>query len=405
MIQKPYQSRRTLAWVIGVLMLASWATGFAGTFTVKITPTGSGEVVWSTTNPDAFGTLTGKGGSFPYTMNSSYVFMEFNPGSNIVSVIDNEGNETPYLSGPDHNQLSWPGPGENSKKLVVIFSGGATPVIDPTGAFGFAFPTNNTLLTAITDLSGTYTGTTVYTKHPRQYNVTVAQDESGKLSGMGTVDGIIPKGGSPGNATIDTGIIGAVTTVTNQPSAQLKGKFEGTIDGADTTASGSGKGPVAVSDIGGGTNGVTGTASIQADIGGVPYSIKNMLLELPVSPDAASHIHKSWNIALNITSTTPASGKPYIAASAILTLPNGEQISFPPKKTKYSAKGYSLSFKGGTNMTIVPNAVDKKTKVSIKGMTLNQSSRSPTYEPTGGTMSYQFLGQKGTANLMDFLGP
>ncbi|MGD0650648.1 MAG: hypothetical protein ABSA97_05855 [Verrucomicrobiia bacterium] len=405
MIQKPSQSRRTLAWVLGVLMLASWATGFAGTFTVKITPTGSGQVVWSTDVPPGYGTLTGKGGSFTYTMDSTIVFLEFIPNTNgsIVSVIDNEGPVS--LSGPDNNQHTWYGPSENSKKLVVIFSGGSTPpVIDPTGAFGFSFPTNNPSLTAITDLSGTYTGTTVYTKHPRQYNVTVAQDESGKLSGMGTVDGIIPAGGSPGNATIDTGIIGAVTTVTNRPDAQLKGKFEGTIDGFDTTASGSGKGPVAVSDIGGGTNGVTATtATYKANIGALSYEQKNAELKVPVSPDAASHIHKSWNIELNITSTTPAKGKPYITASALLTLPNGEQISFPAKKTKYSAKGYSLSFKGGTNMTIVPNAVDKKTKVSIKGMTLVKTGT--TWDPTAGTISYQFLGQKGTADLMDFLGP
>ena len=55
---------------------------------------------------------------------------------------------------------------------------------------GFSFPTNNPLLTAITDLSGTYTGTTVTVSatHPRQYNVDIAQDESGKLSAMGTVE-------------------------------------------------------------------------------------------------------------------------------------------------------------------------------------------------------------------------
>jgi hypothetical protein len=400
MIQKPSQSRRTLAWVLGVLMLASCATSFAGTFTIHITPAGSGQVSWTTTVPTGSGTITGSGGNFPYTMNQSDIVLTFIPGSNIVNVVSDEGSEMNYLYGPDHNMDEWDQPGENSKTVTVTFSGGTTPpATDPTGLFGFSFPTNNALLTAITDLSGTYTGVTVSATHPRHYNVTIAQDESGKLSGMGTVEGIVP-GGSPSKAAASGPIaFGAITTVNNQPTAQIKGKFDGTIDGVATTASGSGQGPVAVSNIGGGTNGVTGTASIQAKVGDVPYSIKNAPLKLPVSPDAASHIHKSWSIDLNITSTTPAKGKPYIVASAILTLPNGDQISFPAKKTKYSAKtGYALSFKGGMNGTVV----DKKSAVSIKGMTLTETGT--VWNPTAGTISYQFLGQKGTANLMDFLG-
>ncbi len=184
-----------------------------------------------------------------------------------------------------------------------------------------------------------------------------------------------------------------------------RGRSKNTGDDARLVvpANGSAQGPVAVGNIGG-TNIVTGTATYKADVGGVPYSAKNTPLTLPVGPDAASHIHKSWSIALNIASTTPAKGKPYVASSALLTLPNGDQISFPAKKTKYSAKtGYSLSFKGGTNITIDPHKVDKKTTVSIKGMKLVQEGT--TWNPTNGTMSYQFLGQKGKGNLMDFLGP
>ena len=93
--------------------------------------------------------------------------------------------------------------------------------------------------------------------------------------------------------------------------------------------------------------------------------------------------------------------KSAIMASANLTLPNGDHIVFPAKKTKYSAKGYKLSFKGGTNVTIIPNAVDKKTAISITGMTLTKPGS--TWVPTAGTISYQFLGQKGTADLMDFV--
>ena len=406
MIQKPTQSRLTLTWVISALMLAFCATSFASTFTVKITPKSSGHVLWSTTDPSNNGTISGSGGSFTYTINSSTVILTFvpNPGGSIVKVYSvGDGDDTSWVLSHG-NQDSWYGPGENSKLVTVTFSGGtATTTTDPTGAFGFSFPTNNASLTAITDLSGTYTGTTVSVKHPRHYNVSVAQDDSGKLSGVGTVEGIAPQGAVKVNgvlgatATIDTGIIGAITTVNNQPTAQLKGKFDGTIDGAAATASGSGQGPVAVT-----TNCVNGTASIKANIGGVPYSQNNMPLTLPVSSTAASHIHKSWSIALTITNTASAGAKSSIMASAILTLPNGDHIAYPLKKTKYSStKGYSLSFKGGTNVTVVPNAVDKKSAVSIKGMTLTKPAT--TWTPTAGTISYQFLGQKGTADLMTFI--
>ena len=52
-------------------------------------------------------------------------------------------------------------------------------------------------------------------------------------------------------------------------------------------------------------------------------------------------------------------------------------------------------------MTIDPHAVDKKTKVSITGMTLIKTDS--IWNPTAGAISYQFLGQKGTADLMDFV--
>jgi len=405
MIQQPTQSRRMLVWVLGVLMLAFCATSFAGTFTVKITPKSSGHVLWSTTDPSNSGTISGSGGSFTYTMNSSLVILTFvpNTGGSIVKVMTNEGDDTAYVLSHG-NQDSWDGPGENSKKVTVTFSGGSTPTVtDPTGVFGFSFPTNNALLTAITDLSGTYTGVTMSVAHPRHYNVSVAQDESGKLSGVGTVEGIVPRSatrvdGVGADNTIDTGVIGAITTVNGQPTAQLKGKFDVNIDGTPATGSGSGQGPVAVSKVGN-TNYVTGTASIKANVGGVPYSLPNTPLTLPVPATAPSHIHKSWSIALTITNI-PAGAKSSIMASAILILPNGDHIAFPLKKTKYSAtKGYSLSFKGGSNTTA--HVMDKKTKVSIKGMTLTKPAS--TWTPNAGTIGYQFLGQKGTADLMDFV--
>jgi len=51
----------------------------------------------------------------------------------------------------------------------------------------------------------------------------------------------------------------------------------------------------------------------------------------------------------------------------------------------------------------MPPAVAKKVKIQIKLMTLMLDGM--TWRPTGGTIDYQFLGQKGTANLVDFLVP
>ena len=78
-------------------------------------------------------------------------------------------------------------------------------------------------------------------------------------------------------------------------------------------------------------------------------------------------------------------------------------IGSEPGNDGVLGKGYSLSFKSGSNTTINPPVVDKKTSILIKGMTLVQNGGN--WQPTGGTVTYTFLGQKGTGNLMDFVAP
>jgi hypothetical protein len=113
----------------------------------------------------------------------------------------------------------------------VTPTGGPSPV--PTGSFGFRFPTNNPLLTAIASMSGNYHGVSP-TDHPRDYNLDVAQDEAGKLAVMGTVTGITkPDGGSE-----LAGNIGSVATVNDMPTAKLKGGFAGVVDGTNSSAKG-----------------------------------------------------------------------------------------------------------------------------------------------------------------------
>jgi hypothetical protein len=278
----------------------------------------------------------------------------------------------------------------------VTPSGGPTPV--PTGNLSLRFPTNNPLLTRIVSLTGNYQGMSALFSN-RNYNVDVAQDESGKLSGMGTLDGVMDKSGNPELS----GNFGAIKTVNNEPTVQIKGSFAGTADGIGATLSGSAAVPAKLVDIGGGTNGVAGTASYKGKVGGVPFAAKNVPLQVPAQPGAVSSARVDWTLQLDINRKV-IKNKEQTVASAQLVLPNGDTIAYPDKVVRYSTtKGYSLSFKRGTNVTINPNKIDKKSSITIKGLTFVQSGSD--WEPTGGVITYQFLGQKGTASLLDFIAP
>ena len=278
----------------------------------------------------------------------------------------------------------------------VTSSGGPSP--EPVGKFPLTFPTGNPLITRIMSVFGNFQGQSALLSN-RMYNVDVAQDESGKLMGMGTLEGVQNKEGSSELA----GTFGAIKTVNGQPTAQLKGTFAGTVDGASATASGSGAGPVTLMDIGGGTNGVTGTASFKGKVAGVPFAAKNLPLKAPAPPGATDNARKAWNIELDLSRKT-IRGREKTVASAQLLLPNGDTISYPEKVVRYSAtKGYSLSFKRGTNITANPTRLDKKSSVLLKNLTFMQQGGD--WQPTGGTITYQFLGQKGTASVLDFVAP
>jgi hypothetical protein len=169
------------------------------------------------------------------------------------------------------------------------------------------------------------------------------------------------------------------------------------------TISGTAAVPAKVTDFGEGAEGFTGTGSYKGKVGGVPFAGKNVPIQVAAPPGGAENVKKDWSMQLDIASRQDAKGKSYLVALAELLLPNGDTIGFPEKKTKYSAaKGYSLSFKGGTNTrTSLP---DKKTSISIKGMTMTLQ-QDGSWQPNGGTITYQFLGQKGSGNLIDFIAP
>jgi hypothetical protein len=278
----------------------------------------------------------------------------------------------------------------------VVSAGGPTP--DPIGNFHFRFPTNNPLVTKIVSIIGNYQGVS-QTSSQRSYNIDVAQDESGKITAMGTMDGITD---ANTNSQLSASV-GSVKTVAGEPTAQLNGGFKGTRDGVKMSFNGKATIPLEVVDVGGGTNGVTGTGSYSSKIGNLPFSGRNLPVNVAAPPGSEENLKKDWSLELDISRKLIGT-KERTIASARLELPNGDVINYPERVAKYSAtKGYTLSFTRGTNVTVNPPKIVSKSRVSIKGLTLTRQG--DTYEPTGGVIMYQFLGQKGTANLMEFVEP
>jgi hypothetical protein len=290
---------------------------------------------------------------------------------------------------------------DNFKETGGVTPNGQPPP-EPTGKFQFKFPTNNPLLTAIMNLTGNYTGVTpllVSNDHARTYSVDVAQDESGKLVAMGAMDGVA---NATGGSEL-SGSVGSVATVNDKPTVQLTSSFKGTGDGFPVTANASGATPVELVDVGGGSNVVAVTANIAAKAAGIPFRLKQMPVLVPANSTFQNNPKKDWNVDLDL-SRKVIKGKERTVASAQLVLPNGDTIAFPEKVVRYSAtKGYSLSFKRGTNITANPTRMDKKSSISIQRLLFVQQDGG--WEPTGGAVTYRFLGQKGSGNLTDFLAP
>lgn len=382
-------SRPLLLALVFAAVLVPGAHALALTWSITITPKGSGQIDWATSSPVASGTLDASGG---ITFDSgAFVDLTFRavPGHQLVSVLKNADDWTFFLDGNKHFKF---GPVSSAHKIVATYA-----VISPTGTFEFPFPVGHPSLTAIAALTGNYTGLMPGPFMSRTYDLDVAMDEAGKVVVLGTVAGVVPAAGAD-----PVGGAGAVKTVDGAPTMQLKTSFEGTLDGVPATAKSSGRAELDVVNVGGGSLGLQGTHSYKATLGGVPFAEKNAPAHTAFDPASADNVAKAWTIALHFAQRTDAKGKPYIGADAELVLPDGDTIVFAERKAKYTiAKGYALSFKNGTNVTVVPSAVAKKVKVKIKGLTLVPEGLG--WRPTGGTIQYQFLGQKGVANLVDFL--
>jgi hypothetical protein len=276
-------------------------------------------------------------------------------------------------------------------------AGGTGTRPEPVGNFDFPFPAGNSLLTRIVSITGNYQGISP-TPAQRSYTIDAAQDESGKVVAMGVVDGITDANGDSELAAN----VGTVRTVNGEPDARLKGSFKGVVDGANATYKGSSTIPVELVDVGA-DQGVMGTGTYTAKVGGVPFSGKNVPVEVAAPPGSEDNLKQQWSLQLDIAKKT-IGGKERIVASAILELPNGDMVAFPERVVKYSEKkGYKLVFKKGTNTTANPDVLDKKSSVILTGLKFEKNG--DLWEPTAGTINYRFLGQKGLEDLMDFVAP
>ncbi|QJE96195.1 hypothetical protein [Luteolibacter luteus] len=275
-------------------------------------------------------------------------------------------------------------------------SGGTRP--QPVGNFPFVFPGGNAALTRILSITGNYQGISP-SPGQRAYSIDLAQDESGKVSAMGTMEGILDENGSP-TIAMD---VGSVKTVNEEPFVQLKGSFKGELDGLSTHFKGNASVPLEVVDLDPGEQGIQGSGNFTSKVGGVPSSGKNMQIEVPASPEALDNLKQDWSLDLDIA-LKAINGKQRTVASAKLVLPNGDIIQYPEKIVKYSEqKGYRITFKKGTNISADPDAPDKKSTVILTGLRFEKTGDS--WEPVAGTITYKFLGQSGTENLMEFVPP
>lgn len=379
-----------------ILTLALATAAFASdhgdvTWKVVINPKGGGVVPYTASNPYQTGTLESSGTiSFAEW---AYLDLTFtaNDGYKLSCVLKNGDDWTPYLDTHNHYKF---GPIESKHTITAIFE-----EIVPTGDHDVEFPEDPPEgLAPIQDVSGHYTGTT---KHDRLFDLDAAADEDGKVMVMGTVTGVVSA-----ETGSDLLVMADTKTVQDTPTVSGKAKFAGTLDGVESTANGSVTAPVVLKELGAskaGELGAEGDLNYAAVNGGTKYKDKQVPIKREASEEDVETITdgKKWDINIAITEESVTTGKKtksVIYASGVLTLPNNT-VTFEKKKVKYSAKkGFNISFKKGVDKD---GAVDKKSKIQIKNMTMTQLA-DETWEISGGQIKYAIMGQKGEGNLLDF---
>jgi hypothetical protein len=372
---------------VGLLLSVGNAAGGSVKWSLSVSPAKGGQIVWQSSAPSRNGAVSGKG-SVKFDK-GAYLDLTFEAakGYELRAVIKNGTDWTSFLDANDHFEF---GPIDNAHRIQALFS----PVV-PTGSFELSAPVGDPDVPQMVDLTGTYAGESP-TRHRRAYEFDVAMDDQGKLAVLGTLAGHATRDGGPIEASA-----ASVRTVNGVPTVQTQGKFDGTRDGVTTSSSGSIRGPAEMQDTGAKSL-VTGSFDYKANVGGVRFKDKNVPIEEIATPEHLGNLRRAWGLTIVVIERADAKGRARFYASAELTLPNGDRIVFPEKRTKYSPKkGYKLLLRKGENRSLKPAAVDKRTRVKIKGMTLDKIGS--TWTPSGGRVEYRFLGQKGKTDLLDFV--
>lgn len=379
---------RASAAALGILAATyGYAGGPTVTWSVGATPSTGGSIDYSITSPASGGSIT-KPKKLVFD-EGAFVDLTFraNPGWELRSVLKNGTEWLPFLDESGHFRF---GPVDNPHLIRAVF----VPLV-PTGDFDLVAP-NIDSVPQIMDLTGSYAGVSP-TLHQRDYAFDVAMDDEGRLTAMGTVEGVVPEGGGE-----IAGSVGRVRTVNGEPVIESKGTFRGTRDGIDVSGKAAFAGPAALQTVGADPYVAQGTLSYDARAGGVPVKDTNVPVQATVDAANRANLRRAWNVRLEITEHAGTKSPSWLGAKATLTLPNGDVIVFAEKRTKYSPKkGYFLTFTKGTNTSVVPPVKDRRTSLRMTALTFEQSGES--WHPTGGQMSYAFLGQKGSARLTEFL--
>jgi hypothetical protein len=394
-----------------LLLLLTFSTGaFCAniTWAIVINPAGGGSVVWQTTQPVNSGTLS-KSGSLTIA-EGAYVDLTFqvNDGFKLERVIKNLDDWTPWLDSNHHYQF---GPVSKRHVIVATFS-----QINPEASLTFESPAVLPEGVApVYDATGHYSGVIPVGSH-RHFDAYAAMDETGKIDVLPNLSSLDGYTSDPSNKPVAA----TLKTVNDKPEVKVSGKLVGTRDGVagdvagsrtlseiqaiplENTLNPSFQALPAESAAPEQVLNAEGIASYNVKLKnnqtGIKLSLRDKALavNLPVTTDAT----REWSVNVDLQERLDAKNKTRVYAKALLSLPNGEQVSFPERIVKYSRKsGYTLSFVRGTNLT--SQKVDKKTKLTIKKMLFSCNTSPCTL--SDGEMQYSFLGQKGKAELLDFM--
>lgn len=394
--------------MIVALCFSAATLGETISWTVVITPAGSGTVPWQTSLPAKSGTLV-KSGVIKFEKGADIdLTFKANEGFKLERVLKNLEDWTAFLDSNKHSQF---GPVSKNHLVVASFA-----QINPEATLLFEPPA---ILPAdvapVYDATGHYSGTLPVGSH-RTFDVYAAMDEDGKLDILPNMSTLSGYTSDPANKPVS----GVVKTVDNKPDLKVSGKLLGTRDGIGGEVSGSG----ALTDIQAEPDMLLMPATdakvvvlqqpseqvLNAEaVAGYKVLIKTTQTgkklnfaskALPVTLPVTTSATRAWSVFVIIQQRLDAKKKTKIYASAQLSLPNHEQISFAERVVKYSRKsGYSLAFVKGKNVST--NKIDKKTSITINKMLFTCVITNCTL--SNGDMQYRFLGQKGKAKLMDFI--